>query len=347
MLFDFDYPCVWDALRDCRQPIVLYGMGNGADKVLDEFARRGISAAGVMASDSFARYQPYRGFIVKRESDFVRELGDFTVALCFASALPDVMAQIRTVASRHDLLVPSVPVIGDEVADSAYLTAHRDEITQAYRLLADDMSQRVFRAVLHFYYTGRLSYTDAVTSGKDEVFREILRLRDERYLDLGAYRGDTVDEFLRYTDGYERIIAVEPNPKNYRKLTERLATIERAAAVHAGVADRTGIMYVTGGGGRMASLSDSGDTEVPVVPVDALAPDATYLKADIEGMERLMLLGARETLTRRPKLNLAAYHRAGDFFGLILQLHALNPDYRIYLRKHPYIPCWDLNIYAV
>ena len=36
-----------------------------------------------------------------------------------------------------------------------------------------------------------------------------------------------------------------------------------------------------------------------------------------------------------------------DFFSLILRLHEIDPDYRIYLRKHPYIPCWDLNIYAV
>ena len=61
-----------------------------------------------------------------------------------------------------------------------------------------------------------------------------------------------------------------------------------------------------------------------------------------------MLRGAVHTLRGyHPKLNLAAYHRTEDLFSLILQLHEINPDYRIYLRKHPYIPCWDLNIYAV
>ena len=68
-LFDFDYPNVWTALEESSLPIVLYGMGNGADKVLGELERRGIRAAGVMASDDFARYQDYRGFIVKKESD--------------------------------------------------------------------------------------------------------------------------------------------------------------------------------------------------------------------------------------------------------------------------------------
>lgn len=347
MLFDFTYPNVWDALERTQKPIVLYGMGNGADKVLDEFERRGITAAGVMASDDFVRYQRFRGFTVKKQSDHERELGDFLVALCFASDLPNVTAHIRTVADAHELLVPNVPVFGAEILDDAYLNAHRVTIGEAFSLLADDASRRVFKGALDFFYTGRLPCLDAIDSGKAEVFRDILRLRGESYLDLGAYRGDTVDEFLRYTDGYTRITAVEPNPKNFAKLSLHLADIKNAEAVQAGIADTVGTMYVTKGGGRMAALNPDAGVEVPVTTVDALDCGPTYIKADIEGMESAMLKGAANTLRTKPKLNLAAYHRTADFFALILQLHALNPDYRIYLRKHPYIPCWDLNIYAI
>lgn len=347
MLFDFDYPNVWDALKASESPIVLYGMGNGADKVLDEFERRHIRAAGVMASDDFVRYQDFRGFTVKKQKDLEAELGDFTVALCFASSLPDVTAHIRTVASQHPLLVPNVPVIGSDVMDAGCLAAHKKAIERAYGLLADERSKEVFKGALHFFYTGRLAYLKTIECDKDEVFRDILRLRDESYLDLGAYRGDTVDEFLRYSVGYEHITAVEPNLKNYRKLSEHIAQLRNATAIHAGIADKVATMFVTKGSGRMASLSTSGDSEVPVTTVDAIGGHITYLKADIEGMEGAMLKGAVNTLKQRPKLNIAAYHRTGDFFNLILQLHAINPDYDIFLRKHPYIPCWDLNIYAV
>ena len=102
--------CVWDALKESTTPVILYGMGNGADKVLDEMEKRHIKAAGVMASDDFCRYQAYRGFTVQKESDFVHQLGEFSVALCFGSSLPDVTAHIRAVAERHTLLVPNVPV---------------------------------------------------------------------------------------------------------------------------------------------------------------------------------------------------------------------------------------------
>lgn len=232
--------------------------------------------------------------------------------------------------------------------DDAFIERYRSEIEHAYALLADERSRLVFRGALNFYYTGRLGYLQAIESDKDEVFRDILCLRDECYLDLGAYRGDTVDEFLHYSDGCRRIVAVEPNPKNYRKLCEHLDGIADAVALNAGIADAAGTMTVSKKGGRMPVLGDPDGVEVAVTTVDLINCAPTYLKVDIEGMERKMLRGAGHTLrTYRPKLNLAAYHRTEDFFSLINQLHEINPAYRIYLRKHPYIPCWDLNIYAV
>ena len=61
---------VWEVLKKSEKPVILYGMGNGADKVLDECQRLGINVSGVMASDDFVRGQSFRGFTVKKLSDF-------------------------------------------------------------------------------------------------------------------------------------------------------------------------------------------------------------------------------------------------------------------------------------
>ena len=347
-LFTFNEPNVWTALAQSDKPIVLYGMGNGADKVLDELEKRNIKAAGVMASDDFCRYQEYRGFTVQKQRDFERKFDDFIIALCFGTSLPNVMAHIRHVAEQHRLLIPNIPVAGENIMDDRFIAQYRQEIERAYSLLADEPSRKVFKGALDFYYTGELKYLDTIEGDKDEVFANILRLRNERYLDLGAYRGDTVDEFLHYTDGYQSITAVEPNPKNHKKLCEHLADIGNATALNAGIADRVGTMTISKKAGRMPVLGDTNGVEIPVTTVDRIDCSPTYIKIDIEGMELKMLSGAERILrTMKPKLNLAAYHRTEDFFSLINRLHEINPDYRIYLRKHPYIPCWDLNIYAV
>ena len=65
---------VWNVLKTCGKPVVLYGMGDGADKVLSAFERYGIEASAVIASDEFVRGQSFHGFTVKKLSDIMIRL---------------------------------------------------------------------------------------------------------------------------------------------------------------------------------------------------------------------------------------------------------------------------------
>ena len=98
---------VWERLKNCGKPVVLYGMGDGADKVLAAFDRYGIKASAVIASDDFVRGQKFHDFTVKKLSDVETEFGDIIIALCFASQLPDVMEHITKISEKHETLVPS------------------------------------------------------------------------------------------------------------------------------------------------------------------------------------------------------------------------------------------------
>ena len=78
---------------------------------------------------------------------------------------------------------------------------------------------------------------------------------------------------------------------------------------------------------------------------------ADYMKFDVEGMEQEGLQGAKDHLRPDcngilPKLLVAAYHHDTDIFVLPLLLWKLQPRYKIYMRKHPYIPAWEINIFA-
>ncbi|MCQ2432450.1 MAG: FkbM family methyltransferase, partial [Clostridia bacterium] len=52
---------VWDRMKTCGKPIVLYGMGNGADKILSVMEKYGIEAADFFASDGFVRGHSFHG----------------------------------------------------------------------------------------------------------------------------------------------------------------------------------------------------------------------------------------------------------------------------------------------
>lgn len=46
----------------------------------------------------------------------------------------------------------------------------------------------------------------------------------------------------------------------------------------------------------------------------------------------------------KPKLMVSAYHRSEDLFALPLQIQRIQPGYRFYLRRFPYIPAWEINL---
>lgn len=342
---------VWESLKRSVRPVILYGMGDGADKVLAAFERFGIKPSGVMASDGFVRGQSFHGFTVKKLSDFEKEYSDFTVALCFASQLPEVMDNIKRISKNRKTLVPSVPVFGNVLFDNEFVNVYREKIEAAYLLLADGQSRRVYENVLRFYYSGRPALLEEVTTGKDEAFENILRLgRSEVYVDLGAYNGDTIDEFLNYTGGeYRRIIAFEPNEKNFLKLKKHCGDMPDVDLWRLGAYSKNTILDFNNKAGRNSAIAENGvKTRVAAVDSVLCGIAAGYVKADVEGADYETLLGMKNTLRNfKPKLNFAAYHRFEDIFRLPLLIKELNPEYKIYLRHHPYIPAWDTNIYAV
>ena len=52
---------LWEYLAHAQKPILLYGMGNGADKILDVCHARGIEIADTFASDGFVRGHSFHG----------------------------------------------------------------------------------------------------------------------------------------------------------------------------------------------------------------------------------------------------------------------------------------------
>ena len=57
---------VWQYLAACQKPLVMYGMGNGADKILCALYEKGLEIADFFASDDFVRGQKFHDKTVLR-----------------------------------------------------------------------------------------------------------------------------------------------------------------------------------------------------------------------------------------------------------------------------------------
>lgn len=345
---------LWARLKRLAKPLVLYGMGDGADKLLSALAQYGLRPAGIFASDEFVRGQSFHGLPVLTYAQARERFGAMCVLVSFGTERPEVLARIRALTQEQEVYAPHLPLFGGALFDGAFTAAHESDLLAAAEVWADEPSRRVYENYLAYLCTGKPQYLWAAESPRDAAWR-LLDLHDnEVYLDLGAYDGDTVRDFLRLTNGaYNQIWALEPDQKNYRKLAANCGDLRDFHALPLAVWSEGGSLPFAGRAGRNSALKADAAGETAVVSLDGLWQDEmnvppTVIKFDVEGAEEQALLGAARLLAeRKPKLALAAYHRTEDIYRLPLLLKRLNPAYRLYLRHHPYIPGWETNIYAL
>ncbi len=335
----------WEKLKNSPYPVAVYGTGNGADKVFDEFDRLGIVPQYVAASDSFARNRTFHGYKVLPLSELRQTESKFTVALCFASAREEVIENVKSLAKEQSVVMPSVPVYGDDIFNKDYLKMHLAEINKAYERLADEKSKEVFKSLIEFQITGNLDLMFDCETPKQEALSLLGLTDNENYLDLGAYRGDTVDELINFAGGYAEITALEPDIRSFKKLCEHCENMQNVTLLNAAVSDKCETLFFSGNKGRGGGLNAKG-MEIKAINVDSLNKPFTYIKADTEGAEMKMLQGAVNTLCHKPKLNISAYHRSEDIFSLVNKIYEINPEYKIYIRHHRHISFWDTNLYC-
>ena len=351
----FSAPDVYDTIAAAECPVVIYGMGNGAEKLLARFSRRKISVAGFFASDDFVRGQSFHGYPVRTYGETCRLYREFLPVLAFASNREEVLSRLLEIDRATPLLVPDLPVAGEEDFTPDFYRCHYGEIRRAYDLFADEASRRVYTSVLWYKLTGRLAPLLRYTCEKEEIYNLLKNKSVKCEIDVGAYRGDTVRESIRYLPGTEVIYAVEPDPKNYRKL--ELAAKEfsspRVIAVPAAAGAENGTTVIHGSGNRNSSLSGASyrhrDTEVPLLRLDTLTDRTVdYIKYDVEGAEEDALLGSDGVIRRdRPALLVSAYHKSEDLFALPLMLAEKYPIYRFYLRRTRSVPAWEIALIAL
>ncbi len=340
---------LWKYLKSTDKPIVLYGMGNGADKIISVLESYGIPFKGIFASDGFVRNKTFHGFKISSLKELEDTLGDMIILLCFGSERPEVIEYIKGVAEKHELYAPDVPVIGGGLFTPDFLAVNKERIKKIYSLLADDISRKTFQNVINFKISGKIDYLFDCSVLKDEPYTLLKLGNSEHFMDLGAYNGDTVAEFIEQTTDYSFITAVEPDTKSFRKLTKNTEGIKNLRLVNSAVFCRDEKGHFGMRGGRNSSICDNG-TETNLITVDTLSKvlPPTYIKMDLEGGEIDAIKGAKDTITNhRPKLLISAYHRNDDLLTIPEEILNIRTDYKIYLRHLGALPAWDINYYFI
>ena len=267
------------------------------------------------------------------------------VLMCFGSAREEVLSNVREIGKENEILAPDVPVYGDNVFSFDFFLENKEKLQLVRQHLSDEKSITTFDRLVHFKLTGDISDLFLCEFDNDGIF-EIAE--NAVFLDLGAYNGDTATAFYEKHKP-SKIIAVEPDKRNFRKLQENTTHIENIVYVNALISDTDETVFLDNNKGRGAHESEKGKIETQALTIDTIIkkeklPETEQLviKFDVEGNELKALDGACETIKKyKPLMFISCYHRSEDYFTLPLKVLELNPDYKICMRHYKGIPAWE------
>jgi FkbM family methyltransferase len=272
------------------------------------------------------------------------------------------MEKIKEIASRHTLYAPDVPVAGENLFDAEFFYNNEEKILAAREILSDERSKEVYDELIRYKLDGKISHFD-VTDRDGGVFSDVLSGGYEVYCDLGAYTGDTLEEAFSKFPEIEKAIAFEPSPKTFIKLTNNAAKFadKQIELVNACAWNENGTAIFTDGSSRNSTLANSGAQNgktisgAKIKEITTATPDsymdfsgkALLVKFDVEGAEKEAIEGSQKAIrSNLTELCVSLYHRSEDIFALPLLIHQLLPDHKLFIEKTPYIPAWEINLYA-
>lgn len=223
------------------------------------------------------------------------------------------------------------------------LKEHIDDYIWLYEKLEDYRSKKVLYAILSNWYQFDFeTLNTSIEKNYPHYFDlDIVKCsKDEVFVDLGAYTGDTILDFLYHygTDQYKKIYAYEITEDSFQALianTNHYANIE---CQNKAVSNQKGTLYVGKSDIDYSAntIRDEGEIEVESVLIDEeIKEPITMIKMDIEGSEQKALLGCKRHIKEdTPKLLMSVYHNHEDLYKIPRMIDEMNPNYHYYLRYY-------------
>jgi len=233
--------------------------------------------------------------------------------------------------------------------------------TEAYcqatdQLWADEASRSLFRAALRFRFQKDYRLLPAPDVAHQYFDPTVCNWPAPlRFMDCGAFDGDTLAQLIKTQTPVQSILAFEPDGANFSKLCQFAASHRNLLPKDlylypCGVDAETCQVRFSGGCGASGHLSALGESVIQCVSIDQVAFGfaPSLIKMDIEGAELAALRGAQATIIQhRPGLAICVYHRPEHLWqipALVSSWYGRSAKY--FLRSHGYND-FDLVFYAV
>lgn len=346
-----------DLLADGRN-ILIYGAGNVGKEVYSLLTERGANVRGFI-DRSAAPGAQWQGLPIIRPEDCALDAAERRrthVVIGIFNAfveLPPIermlqelgFGKITTFLELHD-------AFASELGDRFWLTrrsyyAGAEAACQAvYNQWSDAESRDLFASILRFRFTKDPTALPAPELPHQYFHPGLPQWPSPlRFVDCGAYNGDTLESLRKSGLEVAAIAAFEPDLANFSKLSHyvesnRESLPKSVCLFPCGVDSSTRQLRFASTQGAGSHFDPTGDTLVQCVSIDdalhGFSPN--LIKMDIEGAELSALWGARRTIEEcHPGLAICLYHCPPHLWQIPLLLQAWYGDSaRYFLRGHCY-----------
>ena len=232
----------------------------------------------------------------------------------------------------------------------------------SYSHLCDDFSKELYLKLLELKFIHSSSAFDFFPLERfydpAQYFSESVYINDakEIVVDCGAYKGDTLKEFLKRKFEFSEYHCFEMDKKALKELNIYIdyldEEIKKKIIVHPqGVYSSRRNAFATMGTENLSSKISGEDRGEPVelISLDEALVNGkvTYINMDVEGSELEALKGAKQLIKKyKPKLAISIYHSTEQFFEVPRYIIREFPFYKLKLRQHTTITD-DTVLYAV
>ncbi len=348
--------------------IVLFGAGGLGRKVLGGLVRTGFKVVAFADNNSRLWGKTVEGIPVYSPLEAAQKFGNsckFIVTIWRGRATETMKERCRTLTELGcrgvihfgalfwkcpEIFLPHYSLdLPHKVLENA------ECVRRAFGLWGDEASRKEFVAQIRWRL--HLDFDGLPGPVAHEIYfpDDLVKLSpEEQFVDCGAFDGDTLESFLRVSQGrFGRFFAFEADPGNFKKLQENVARLP---------ADRNSKIKVfplavgKGSGkvrfdptGTEASAVGQGSLEIDGDCLDATLKGSTptWIKMDIEGSEPDAIDGAKDIIAKNcPVLAICVYHLQDHVWSIPLQISRLSDQYSFFLRPHLF-ESWDLVCYAV
>ena len=222
---------------------------------------------------------------------------------------------------------------------AASLKNNLEDIIWLYEELSDYRSKQILMAILDYWYKSDFNLLDKAFEKNYQQYFDLDLIKcnsEEIYVDIGAYNGDTIKNYIDNYKNYKKIYAYEITEENINKMQENLKKFDNIIYVNKAISDNTNIKYIDYNKTSSSAnkLLDNGTTKVECTTLDIdIKEKVSFIKMDIEGGEYAAINGAKEHIKNdTPKLAIAVYHNHEDIYRIPKLIYNTNKNYNFYLR---------------